>query len=169
MGRGVAQAGSRWTFTAETSVRARVNPCGIFGRQSGTGTVHSPSSLVFPLSIFHRGSPHSYLTWGMNNRSTGGRSSETQSHPFDMNNNVRQSRNLPNFIEPQCSLPCSEQPAPCPDHSTTLPTIHFNTMIPSTSSSLSSGFQSKCYTHLSAPPFVLHVPPSPPSSICPSQ
>jgi hypothetical protein len=41
----------------------------------------------FPLSVsFHRGSPHSYITWETNNRLVGGRSSETQSHPIDMNN-----------------------------------------------------------------------------------
>jgi hypothetical protein len=38
----------------------------------------------FPLSIsFHYGSPCSYITWGMNNRPVGGRSSETQSQPID--------------------------------------------------------------------------------------
>jgi hypothetical protein len=43
----------------------------------------------FHLSIlFHHGSPHSYIIWGMNNRLVGGRSSETWSNPIDMNNKI---------------------------------------------------------------------------------
>jgi hypothetical protein len=39
----------------------------------------------FPLSIsFHRGSPCSYVTWGMNNRLVSGSSSETLSYTIDM-------------------------------------------------------------------------------------
>jgi hypothetical protein len=33
---------------------------------------------------FHHGSPCSYITWVMSNRSVGGCSSKTYSHPFDM-------------------------------------------------------------------------------------
>jgi hypothetical protein len=41
----------------------------------------------FLLSIqFNRGSPHSYITRGINNRPVGGRSSNTCSRPIDMNN-----------------------------------------------------------------------------------
>jgi hypothetical protein len=47
-GRAVAQAVSRQPFTAESRVRARANPCGIYGGQSGTGTGFSPSCSVFP-------------------------------------------------------------------------------------------------------------------------
>jgi hypothetical protein len=43
----MAQVVSRRPLTAEARVRARVNPCGIRGRQSGTGTGFSPSSFVF--------------------------------------------------------------------------------------------------------------------------
>jgi hypothetical protein len=40
---------------------------------------------TFPLYIsFHHGSPCSCITWGINNRSVGGCSSETWSHPIDM-------------------------------------------------------------------------------------
>jgi hypothetical protein len=40
----------------------------------------------FRLSVsFHCGSPCSYIIWGMNSRPVGSRSSETQSHPIDMN------------------------------------------------------------------------------------
>jgi hypothetical protein len=42
-GRAMAQVVSRRPLTTE----ARVNPCGIYGRQSGTGTGFSPSSSVF--------------------------------------------------------------------------------------------------------------------------
>jgi hypothetical protein len=41
VGRAMAQAVSRWPLTAEARVRARVNPCGICGGQSGTGQVFS--------------------------------------------------------------------------------------------------------------------------------
>jgi hypothetical protein len=38
----IAQAVSRRLLTAEERVCAQVNICGIFGGQSGTGTVFSP-------------------------------------------------------------------------------------------------------------------------------
>jgi hypothetical protein len=44
----MAQAVSRRLLTAESRVRARVNPCEIFGGQSGTGTGFSPSFSVDP-------------------------------------------------------------------------------------------------------------------------
>jgi hypothetical protein len=44
--RAMAQAVSRRPLTAESQVRARVNPCGICGGQSGTGTGFSQSSSV---------------------------------------------------------------------------------------------------------------------------
>jgi hypothetical protein len=47
-GRAMAQVVSRRSLTAEARVRAWVNPCGICGGQSGTGTGFSPSSSVFP-------------------------------------------------------------------------------------------------------------------------
>jgi hypothetical protein len=47
-GRVMAHVASRRPLTAEARVRARVNPCGICGRQSGTGTGFSLSSSVFP-------------------------------------------------------------------------------------------------------------------------
>jgi hypothetical protein len=46
-GRAMAQAVSRRPLTAEARIRARVNPCGICGGHSGTGTGFSPSSSVF--------------------------------------------------------------------------------------------------------------------------
>jgi hypothetical protein len=47
-GRAMAHVVSSWPLTAEAQVRARVNPCGICGGQSGTGTGFSLSSSVFP-------------------------------------------------------------------------------------------------------------------------
>jgi hypothetical protein len=41
----------------------------------------------FPVSIsVNRGFPLSYIIFGMNSRPVGGGSSETQSHPIDINN-----------------------------------------------------------------------------------
>jgi hypothetical protein len=51
LGRAMAQAVSRQPLTAETRVRSRVNPYGICGRQSGTGTGFSTSSSVSPVNI----------------------------------------------------------------------------------------------------------------------
>jgi hypothetical protein len=49
----MAQAVSRWPLTAEARVRARVDPCGICGGQSGTGQVFS-KYFGFPCKIsFH--------------------------------------------------------------------------------------------------------------------
>jgi hypothetical protein len=48
----MAQAVSRRPLTAETRVRARVNSCGICGKEIGTGTDFSPSYSVF-LSQYH--------------------------------------------------------------------------------------------------------------------
>jgi hypothetical protein len=63
----LAQAVGRWSLTAETQLRARVNSCEICGGQSDTGTVFSPSASVFPLSVsFHRRSP-TRIILGMNN------------------------------------------------------------------------------------------------------
>jgi hypothetical protein len=43
---------SRRPLTAKAKVGTRINPCGICGGQSGTGTGFSPSSSVFS-SVFH--------------------------------------------------------------------------------------------------------------------
>jgi hypothetical protein len=45
----MVQAVSRRPLTVEARVRAIVNPCGIFGEQSGTGTSFSPRYSVFSL------------------------------------------------------------------------------------------------------------------------
>jgi hypothetical protein len=43
VGRAMAQVVSRRPLTAEARLRDRVNPCGVCGGQSGTGTGFSPS------------------------------------------------------------------------------------------------------------------------------
>jgi hypothetical protein len=48
IGSAMAQAVNRRPLTAESRIRAGVNPCGICGGQSGAGTGFSPSSSVFP-------------------------------------------------------------------------------------------------------------------------
>jgi hypothetical protein len=48
MSRAMAPVVSRRPLTEEAWVRVLVNPCGICGGQSGTGTGFSPSSSAFP-------------------------------------------------------------------------------------------------------------------------
>jgi hypothetical protein len=48
-GHAMAQAVSLRSPTAEARVRSRVNPCGICGGKSGTGTGFSPGTSVLPL------------------------------------------------------------------------------------------------------------------------
>jgi hypothetical protein len=72
-GRAMAQAVSRRPLTTEAPVRARVNPFGICGGQSGTGTGFSPSSLVLPCHYHSTVALQTRIMWGMNS----GSSSET--------------------------------------------------------------------------------------------
>jgi hypothetical protein len=64
MGRAMAQAVSRWPLTAEARVRARVDPCGICGGQSGTGAGFlrvlrfSPANIIPLLLHIHLSPPH---------------------------------------------------------------------------------------------------------------
>jgi hypothetical protein len=68
---------SRRPLNAKANFCALVSPCGIC-EQIGNVTGVSPSSSVFTLSVsFHRDSPFSYITWGVNNRPVGYSSSET--------------------------------------------------------------------------------------------
>jgi hypothetical protein len=47
----MAQVVSRRPLTAESQAHAQVNPCGICGVQSDTGTGFSQSYLVLPVNI----------------------------------------------------------------------------------------------------------------------
>jgi len=62
----MAQVVSRRPLTAEAPIRAVVSPCGICGRQSGTGIGCWPSSVLPSHCLSsHRGFPHSCIVWGM--------------------------------------------------------------------------------------------------------
>jgi hypothetical protein len=56
-GRAMAQAVSRRPLTAKARVRSRVNPCKIYGGQSGTETGFFPSTSVFPCQFHSTGVP----------------------------------------------------------------------------------------------------------------
>ena len=56
-GRAMAQAVSRRPLIAEARLRSGVSPCGIGGRQIGTGTGFSPSTSVFPCQFHSTGAP----------------------------------------------------------------------------------------------------------------
>jgi hypothetical protein len=65
----------------------RVSPYGICGGQSGIGAGISQNSLIFLVNIILPWLSMLIYHWGMNNRPAGSRSSETYSHPINMNNN----------------------------------------------------------------------------------
>jgi hypothetical protein len=69
----MAQAVSRQPLTTETRLRARVTPCGIYGRPSGVETGFTPSSSVLPCQYNSTVVLHTHCIWGMNNKPVGGR------------------------------------------------------------------------------------------------
>jgi hypothetical protein len=73
----IVQAVCRRHLTAESRVRARVNPCWICGGQSGTRTGSSPSSSDSPVNIIPPSFSILIYHLGMNNMSVSGSSSET--------------------------------------------------------------------------------------------
>jgi hypothetical protein len=66
----MAQAVSLRPLTAESRVRACVNPCGIYGGQSGTGTGFSPSSSLFPCQYHSTVALQTHIICGMRNMLT---------------------------------------------------------------------------------------------------
>jgi hypothetical protein len=64
-------------------------PCEIFGEESDIGTDISPRSSVSPFQYHSTVTLHTHIIWWMNNMPVRGRSSEIQSHPIDMNINIR--------------------------------------------------------------------------------
>jgi hypothetical protein len=50
--------------TAEARLHALISPCGICSGQSGTGTVFSPTSSVFPCQYHSAGALHSHISSG---------------------------------------------------------------------------------------------------------
>jgi hypothetical protein len=66
----MAQVVSRRPLTAEARVRAWVNPCGICGGQSGTGTGFSSSSSAFPCQYHSTVALQTHIIWGMCNMLT---------------------------------------------------------------------------------------------------
>jgi hypothetical protein len=95
--------------------------------------------------------------------------------PFLRSRQLRSpSRTSQNFMEPEGSIPCSQEPStgPYPEpyqsnpiHSilSYLSKLHFNIVHPPTSWSSSSSFLLACppisYMHSCSPPFVIHAPP----------
>jgi hypothetical protein len=67
----MAKVVSRRPLTAEARVRARVNPCGICGGQSGTGTGFS----VFPCQYQYL---QTHIIWGKRNMLTSVNYNDTQ-------------------------------------------------------------------------------------------
>jgi hypothetical protein len=51
VGRAMAQAVRHRPLTAEDWIRARINPCGFYGGQSGSGIVFPPIFSVSPVNI----------------------------------------------------------------------------------------------------------------------
>jgi hypothetical protein len=87
-GRAMAQAVTRRPLIVEDRVRSQVNPCRICGGQSVNGTGFFPEFFGFPLSVlFHHRSP-THIIWGMKSMSVSGSSSETWSHPIEINQSI---------------------------------------------------------------------------------
>jgi hypothetical protein len=90
----------RRPLTAEARICARVSHVGFMVDKVALGQDFFSEFFGFLVSVSFHLSPCSYITWGMNSRPVGGRSSETSSHPNDINN---WNYVLP-IISPKCVL-----------------------------------------------------------------
>jgi hypothetical protein len=57
----MAEVVGRRSLTAEARVRSHSIPCGICGGQSGSGTMFSPSTSVFPCQYHSTNAPYSFI------------------------------------------------------------------------------------------------------------
>jgi hypothetical protein len=86
----LSRYGEHVPFTAEARVRARFNPFGICGRQSGTDWDRFFSEFFgFPVSKYNSTvALQTLIIGGMNSVSVSGSSSETWSHAIDINQSM---------------------------------------------------------------------------------
>jgi hypothetical protein len=84
----MAQAVSHRPFTAKAQIRARSVHVGFVVNKVTLEQVFVPSPSVFFCQYHSIATLHTHIISGMNDRPIGGSSSETKSHPIDMNDHL---------------------------------------------------------------------------------